>query len=64
MKKSQIFIITKRIAPKRATSVGLHLQVLAPGQYSSEETSHRWRAVGDNIRFDQPGNRTPDLPHR
>ena len=27
---------------------GAHLRDLAPGLHSSEGTSHRWRAVGDN----------------
>ena len=36
-----------------------HLCDLAPGQHSSEETSHCWRHF---VRFDRPGNRTTDLP--
>ena len=38
---------TRRITPKRVTSCGAHLRGLAPGQHSSEETSQRWRVVGD-----------------
>ena len=38
---------TRGNRPKRVTSAGAHLRGLAPGQHSSEETSQRWRAVGD-----------------
>ena len=37
------------ILQKRVTSGGAHLHDLAPGQHSSEETSQRWRAVGDTV---------------
>ena len=37
---------TRRITPKRVTSSGAHLRGLAPGLYSSEETSQRWQTVG------------------
>ena len=40
---------TRRITPKRVTSGGAHLRGLAPGQHSSEETSQRWRVVGDTV---------------
>ena len=40
---------TRRIMPKRVTSCGAHLRGLAPGQHSSEETSQRWRVVGDAV---------------
>ena len=40
---------TRRITPKRVTDCGAHLRGLAPGQHSSEETSHRWRVVGDTV---------------
>ena len=40
---------TRRITPKRVTSCGAHLRGLAPGLHSSEETSQRWRAVGDTV---------------
>ena len=40
---------TRRIMPKRVTSCGAHLRGLAPGQNSSEETSQRWRVVGDSV---------------
>ena len=40
---------TRRITPKRVTSYGAHLRGLAPGQHSSEETSQRWRVVGDIV---------------
>ena len=56
---------TRRITPKRVTSCGAHLRGLAPGQHSSEETLQRWRVVGNTLcRFDRPGYRTSDLPHR
>ena len=37
------------ILPKRVTSCGAHLHGLAAGQHSSEETSQRWRVVGDAV---------------
>ena len=40
---------TCRITPKRVTSCGGHFRGLAPGQHSSEETSQRWRVVGDTV---------------
>ena len=40
---------TRRITPKRVTSCGAHLRSLAPGLHSSEETSQRWRVVGDTV---------------
>ena len=42
------------ITPKRVTSGGAHLRGSAPRQHNSEETSRRWRAVGDTA-FAQPG---------
>ena len=37
--------------PKRVTTGGVYLRDLsvAPGLRSSEETSQRWRAVGDTV---------------
>ena len=40
---------TRGITPKRVTSGGAHLRGLAPGLHSSEETSQRWRTVGDTV---------------
>ena len=40
---------TRGITPNRVTSSEAHLHGLAPGQHSSEETSQRWRAVGDTV---------------
>ena len=40
---------TRRNTPKRVTSCGAHLRGLAPGLHSSEETSQRWRVVGDTV---------------
>ena len=40
---------TRRITPKRVTSCGAHLRGSAPGLHSSEETSQRWRVVGDTM---------------
>ena len=34
---------------KRVTRGEAHLRDLTPGQRSSEETSQRWRAVGDIV---------------
>ena len=47
-KKSNLHY-TRRITPKRVTSCGAHLRGLAPGLHSSEETSQRWRVVGDTV---------------
>ena len=38
---------TRDITPKRVTIGGAHFHSLAPGQHSSENTSHRWPAVRD-----------------
>ena len=43
------FHYTRGNTPKRITSGGIHLRGLAPGQHSSEDTSQRWRAVGDTV---------------
>ena len=34
---------------KRTTRGGIHLRGLTSGQRSSEETSQRWRVVGDAV---------------
>ena len=47
-KKSNLHY-TRRISPKRVTSGGSHLRGSVPGLHSSEETSQRWRAVGDTV---------------
>ena len=47
-KKKSNLHYTRGITPKRVTSGGAHLRGLAPDQHSSEETSQRWRAVGDS----------------
>ena len=38
---------TRRITSRSVTSAEAHLRDLAPEQHSSEETSQRWRVVGD-----------------
>ena len=43
------FHYTRRITPKRVTSCGAHLRGLVPGQHSSEESSQRWRVVGETV---------------
>ena len=48
--KTPNFQYTRDITPKCATSGGAHLRgLLAPGKRSSEETSQRWRVVGDTV---------------
>ena len=42
---------TRGITPKCVTSGGAHLRCFASGQHSSEETSQRWRVVGDTLKF-------------
>ena len=43
----QIFTYTRGVSPKRVTSGGGPIRGLAPGLHSPEETSQRWRTVGD-----------------
>ena len=53
--KKAILYCIGEITPKRVPSGGTQrLRGLAPGQYRSEETSQRWRAVGDTV-FDFTG---------
>ena len=60
IRKNSNFYYTYGITPKRVTSGGAHLRGLAPGQYSFEETSERWRVIGDTASdLPGPGNRTP-----
>ena len=40
---------TRRITPKRVANCGPHLRGVAPGLRNSEETSQRWRVVGDTV---------------
>ena len=49
IKKNSNLHYTRRITPKCVTSCGAHLRGLAPGLHSSEETSQRWRVVGDTV---------------
>ena len=59
------FYYTRDITPKLVTSGGIHLRGLAPEQHSSEETSQRWRTVGDNVSdLTSPGiDTTPPAPY-
>ena len=58
-KKNKLLEHTGGSAPKRETSGGAHLCGLAPRQQCSEETSHRWCAVGEHcVGFNWLGNRT------
>ena len=56
---------TRSISSKSATGGEAHIRGLTPGQHSSEETSQRWRAVGNNTvsALTGPGNE-PDPPHQ
>ena len=47
-KKSNLHY-TRCNTPKRVTSGGAHLRGSASGPRSSEQTSQRWRAVGDTV---------------
>ena len=42
---------SRGITPKRVTNAtaGVYLHSLAPGKHSFDETSQRWRAVGDSV---------------
>ena len=43
--------LTGGITLKRVTSGGAYLRFIAPRLHSSEETSQRWRAVGDTVQI-------------
>ena len=62
MKKSNDY--TRGIMPKHVTSDRAYLYNLAPEQHSSKKcaaVASRWQLY---VQFKQPGNLTPDLPHR
>ena len=47
---------TRGITLKRVASGGAYLRSLASGQHNSEETSQRWRTVGDTVSdLTEPG---------
>ena len=48
-KIKSILHYTHVIAPKRVTNGDARLRGLSPGLHSSEETSQRWRAVGNTV---------------
>ena len=52
---------TRDITWKRVTSGRNHRRGLVSGNHRSEETSLRRLAFDDTVRFDRPGNRTPDF---
>ena len=60
-KKSNLHY-TRRITPKRVTSCGAHLRGLVRGQHSSEESSQRWRAVGDTVPIGPARESNPRPP--
>ena len=55
---------TRHITPKRVTSGGAHLRGAPFGPHSSEQTSQRWRAVGDTVTIwpTRQSNLTPPAP--
>ena len=55
---------TRHITPKRVTSGGAHLRGAALELQSSEQTSQRWRAVGDTVTIwpTRQLNLTPTAP--
>ena len=55
---------TRRNTPKRVTSGGAHFRGAASGPRSSEQTSQRWRAVGDTVTIwpTRQSNPTPPSP--
>ena len=61
IKKSNL-CYTRGITPKRVTSGGAHLRGLAPGLRSPEETSQRWRSVGDTVSILLTRNLNPRSP--
>ena len=54
----------RHITPKRVTSGRAHLRGAALGPHSSEQTSQRWRAVGDTVTIwpTRQSNPTPPAP--
>ena len=48
-KKKTNLHFSRGIMPKRETSGGIHLRVLALGRHSSKEMSQEWLAVGDSL---------------
>ena len=55
---------TRRITPKRVTSCRAHLRGLAPGTTAPKKRRNGGESLATLCRFDRPGSRTPDLPHR
>ena len=49
VRKKIKFLLCWKYTPKHVASGEAYLCDLAPGQYSSDETSQRWRAVGDTV---------------
>ena len=55
-----IIVAVLQYTPKRVKNGEAHLRGLPPGQHSSEETSQRWRAVGDTVPdLTDPGMEPP-----
>ena len=57
---------TRGIMPKRVTSGGIHLHCPWLNAWATQ-LRRNIAAVGsrwDSVRFDRPGSRIPDLPHR
>ena len=49
VKHAFLNIIILAVYAEALTSGDAHLRCLAPGQHSYEETSQRWRVVGDTV---------------
>ena len=64
--KKSILHYTRDITPKRLTSGVAHLRGAVLGPHSSEQTSQRWRAVGDTVTIwpTRQSNLTPTAPIR
>ena len=60
-------LTTQGITPKRVTSGVAHLRCLAPGLWATQPRK-KVAAMASRlrrcVRYDLPGNRNPDLPHR
>ena len=61
--KSNLYY-THGITLKRVTSGEVHLRCFAPGNTFTKTRRSGGKPWATLCRFDRPGNRTPDLPHR
>ena len=63
-KKSNSLYCTRGISPKLVTSGGAHLRGLEPGNTVANKCHNGGEPFASLCRFVQPGNGTPEHPHR